>query len=998
MISQLKLYSLLILFLLNTGFAVFPEAQAVPLANRFADVPPGGFGYPFITNITPDQYNAHVQNWGFAADDNGILFTANLQAVLRYNGVEWEQIRIPGNRCFSILAVEESRINSKWDENKDKHPPDGVRIFAGGLGELGYLVFEQSADTPLTPGYKFESLRHLIPDTITFEHVWRIAAGRNGVVFYTNFHLFHYDGNEITVHTARSRFSAIIEMDGDVYVRESQYGLKKVSRERLIPWHRGDFFSSINLRSYFKAGNGTFFCSYYECYRYESGEFQPFVNEASDYLKENFIDEARVLSDGTIVIATRNGGIVRMTSEGHLIQILNEESGLISNTVYSIFEDNMGSVWAATINGIARIDFQLPLYRYDQRNGLGEAANRTTVWNGLLFVSTSRGVYMLDSGGKARYFGGKTFCHQFFHHKENLYVVCSGSLYHFDGRTFNEVAAQASDAVAVWDDDIVVMAHEVSLSLAVLNPGSLDFLYHTDEVAVRPNSIVVCPEKNIWIGTDSHGLIRIELKFENREITGHSVHYYLQMQDSDRSQRVSVTTIGGNPVFLATGKGLQQFDPESGTMSRILDFGPMFSEPDRQILLAEEDASGNVWFRSGRQYQAALLQDDGSYAIQTDIFRRIDDRQINAIYPDENGQVWFATERGLVRYDTKKRYDTQRAYLTSIGSVFVRSDSLVARGPNKEPLILEYNDNELRFTYAAASYLVPDLTEYRVMLDGFDRRWSAWTTDIQKDYTNIPEGRYAFFVEAKNVYGVISASYPFHVTILSPWYRTWWAYILYFLTSSGILFTVYRIRVNQILRLHKIRNAIASDLHDEISATLSSISFFARAIEDDRIKGDKSRFVNLISESAGSAKEKITDIVWAINPENDDWASFLSKCRRFASDLLESKNINYELHIDQQVPGTLGMQQRQNLWLIFKELVTNTVRHSEASNVEISLRYKGRILILVVDDDGIGMDPKAPASGSGLENIRRRIGILGGTYSLDTAHGRGTRWMIRFRM
>ena len=83
-------------------------------------------------------------------------------------------------------------------------------------------------------------------------------------------------------------------------------------------------------------------------------------------------------------------------------------------------------------------------------------------------------------------------------------------------------------------------------------------------------------------------------------------------------------------------------------------------------------------------------------------------------------------------------------------------------------------------------------------------------------------------------------------------------------------FLVYRYRIISALRVEKTRNNIAN-LHDEVSATLTGISYFAEAIQRDKDNERKQYFMNLITESATDAKEKITDIVWAVTPENDNW-------------------------------------------------------------------------------------------------------------------------------
>lgn len=216
--------------------------------------------------------------------------------------------------------------------------------------------------------------------------------------------------------------------------------------------------------------------------------------------------------------------------------------------------------------------------------------------------------------------------------------------------------------------------------------------------------------------------------------------------------------------------------------------------------------------------------------------------------------------------------------------------------------------------------------------------------------------------------------------------------VLLVLFLSGFL--VYRSRILGVLKEEKTRNKIASDLHDEVSATLTGISFFAEAIKKDKDPKKQKHFMDLITESAGDAKEKISDIVWSITPENDDWEKFLSKCRRYASDLLESKEVQYELKIAESVSGKLDMYTRQNLWMIFKEILTNIVRHSNADRVDIIIDTEGPVFKIVMQDDGIGFNPESETFGNGLKNISNRAKSIGARISLDSEPKMGTRWRL----
>jgi signal transduction histidine kinase len=202
------------------------------------------------------------------------------------------------------------------------------------------------------------------------------------------------------------------------------------------------------------------------------------------------------------------------------------------------------------------------------------------------------------------------------------------------------------------------------------------------------------------------------------------------------------------------------------------------------------------------------------------------------------------------------------------------------------------------------------------------------------------------------------------------------------------------------LEVERTRMRIARDLHDDLSATLSSITYFTQAIsgEDQKKLTETSRnYLNLISESATDSQEKIHDIIWTINSEFDSWEQLFLKLRRYAADLLDSQCIKYRLDIPTQLSAkSLGMEQRRNLWLIYKELLNNLVRHSKANQVEITLSLKGGRIILIVKDNGVGFDLEDGLQGNGIKNIRRRSEDLGGSCKVDTVPGEGTSWIIWF--
>lgn len=936
-------------------------------------------GFPFIQNYEHEDYSGFVQSWGFTQDDNGIIYVANRLSTLQYKGLHWDKISIPKNRVNSVAF-----LNGK--------------VFIGGTDEFGYL---QNSTTEESVLLEYYSLRDLISDTLSLGDFWEIFESKDNIFFRSNNFLIKYDQQkkEASYWNPELRFSYLFDYQGVPHVRSALVGVLRFEQDQLIKTEWGNFFSERPLSSVFRILGKEIFCSFELCYTKEGNKFEKFELEPLSYLLEHGIDETISLKDNTILFATRGGGIVQVDSEGNLIRIINESTGLINDTVYGLFEDRDGAVWVATIDGISRISFHLPFKRFDQRQGITRYINSMIEHNGIFYSTNTSGIYIYDRlQNRFNHINIESGCRGFFPVSNNLYTVCNGLLYLIEGQNALLVKTgniTTSVVGVIEEPNKVFLANSLSQSVGFLEKDSLKIEYSFNSITNSFNSISIDKSRNVWLGSDANGLFRINLIYNDKKIVDHKVSQFLnELNNPDDSKRVLVTEVDSEPAFLTWGAGIQRYDVKKEEFYLETSFGDFFSDTTRQYFRVEEDDLNNVWFRSGSAFQVALKKENEFYELNEGILNLISDGQNNDIYADEDSGIWFSIDRGFTYLPANSELERNEGFYTQIDKVLVRNDSLINGGSNIQKDILKYEDNELRFTYAAASYDAPEKTEYRVKLSGFEDDWSRWTSETFKDYTNIPEGDYSFYVQAKNVYGTISEGSPFYFSVLPPWYRTWWAYILYLMLVTAMFYSIYKVRINQLLKVERMRTKIASDLHDEVSATLTGISYFAEAVRRDKNKAKKEHFISLITESAGDAKEKITDIVWSINPDNDDWGMFLSKCRRYASDLLESKNIKYELKIVDKISGKLPMEVRQHLWMIYKEMLTNAVRHSNASRLDIIMDMDGRYLKLIVQDDGQGFDSNNQKAGNGVSNIKRRAEAINATLEIDSEGGFGTRWRL----
>ena len=214
------------------------------------------------------------------------------------------------------------------------------------------------------------------------------------------------------------------------------------------------------------------------------------------------------------------------------------------------------------------------------------------------------------------------------------------------------------------------------------------------------------------------------------------------------------------------------------------------------------------------------------------------------------------------------------------------------------------------------------------------------------------------------------------------------------------LFNRYQLRrkIKEQDALLAVRNNIAKDLHDEIGSTLTSIKILSE-VSEKNLQKDQARtsgFLQKITEQSAAAQQGISDIVWAVKPENDKLENIVIRMREYVAQTLESKNVHTVINIEEGVlDKTLDMNQRRDLLLVFKEAVNNIAKYANATQVQVKLERINNDLQLQVVDDGGGFDMDKQTSSSGLKNMQARATSLKGMLTIFSKPGKGTAITLR---
>ncbi|GAB2776826.1 hypothetical protein GCM10010465_24370 [Actinomadura fibrosa] len=323
-----------------------------------------------------------------------------------------------------------------------------------------------------------------------------------------------------------------------------------------------------------------------------------------------------------------------------------------------------------------------------------------------------------------------------------------------------------------------------------------------------------------------------------------------------------------------------------------------------------------------------------------------------------------------------------------VGNKPLQADSVITY---KKLLKLPYNKNSVSFNYTILDYLSPETMNYEYRLEGHDENWIEAGERKYIAYTNLPPGDYT--LKVKPASNIIPNAQPALLGILidTPFWLTWWFVLLVVFLIIGAFYVFYRYRINQVLEVQRVKNNISSDLHDDIGSRLTSIQFLSALSRRKFINGEDTRsYLEGIDEEVQASSEALNEIVWNIKMDDESLEDIVAKMRRYTGEVFENFGITYNMEIGADFKGKkMGMQKRREIFLIFKELLNNIRKHSEATSINIYISVQRNMFYLSVADDGKGFDPTIETQRHGLKNLRARIEKWKGEININSELNRG---------
>jgi len=746
----------------------------------------------FIVNFKKEDLGRGTQTWQIKAHDKNHIYFANKKGLLQYNGSDW--LLMPVNNKTDVRTV--------FVSDKDK------RIYIGANDECGY--FTTSANGEL----KYTQLEDdLIKENQLAGAYWNIFEVDNIIYFISERHILKQIDNKISAIYSEDKIDCSAMVDDVLYIGTTN-GVKMLVGSTFIPIPNSEMVNGKTIRSITSFRDGFLIATAFNgLFLYEDGKVSPFITGQEDFMRRHEIFSIAV-SEKFIAIGTIHRGLLLMQNGTFAPQFYNEENGLQNNTILSISFDKQEDLWLGLDDGISYITLSQSLtnlYTYPRSKGAGYVS---MVKDDILFLGTNRGLFYTKWPAQANEqsnnihfaeslsgqvwglenYNGDFFCL----HDKGLYLLKKEGDVELipDTRGVTSLTPHETDPSKCW-----VSTYSGLLLLEKKN-GRWNIFRELEGVKNWPKNLAFSSPDTLWLSRFNTGVDRFII--DTTDYSVKDVSFYDKSKGFESTKDMLTYKVNGK-VFFLSQTGFYEYDSINDIMIPNKEFNRnlnknsfMLTEKDNRLYnltqnaiqiadISEDNMLTSVKTYSLAQSQISLIQSHEALNIINDS---------TVIIPNENGFALLNTQIDMA-------YEKHDLFIKSVYAPYPKDSLLYTNNYLNRKVYpsIDYENNALRIEYDIRSFGQNSTVEFRYKLSP-SQEWSEYTSSTVKEYSNLREGDYHFIVEAKHENGEVSST-EFSFTILPPWYRTTYAYIIYVFLAILFIPLLYHIEERRITKRKK---------------------------------------------------------------------------------------------------------------------------------------------------------------------------------------------------
>lgn len=838
---------------------------------------------PFINNYSSETFKAGRQNYCGVQDQRGLLYFANSDgSVLEFDGQNWNKIRVSDVGAVTSLCVDNDNT-----------------IYVGGKNMIGYLKPTKNGSLV------FQSIKQKIPKQYTdFREIWDIFITEDSTIFFQTFDMiFLYKNDSITVlpienYFADGLFLMSYQINKKIYTYVKYKGLYILENNDLKFIEKSKIINNSFSRGIvdYKQDSLIIFTWFDGAFTMKDGKIKKKTTPIDNIITNNLY---KVISFKNKYYGFQlySGGLLITDKDFNIIQLINSNNGLEDGRINSAFFDNQENLWLSKENGIASIYLFSPFSSFTRNYGFDNESTSfsSKLYNNVLHIATSSGVYYK----KWVNFEDKTN-HKVFQQIENesgniktnflnvidnkLTAASDGGLYEIDNYKAN-YSLNLENKKAVRGIKIFRIPQEDPNTLIGLADVIYVFKKINDKWVLSHDvqdigGSYLEQDKNgfFWISDVTLGVYKVKFDANFDNITTTSFDTINGLFGLPNQTNNKVFKIDDEVIF-STNNGLYKYDETNNNFYPYEELNSIIGD-SAIIDYISKDTHGNIWYKekcetkNQTSWELNLLKNtDSGYVKINKPFRPFISKIFSFDQISDSEYIIGGTN-GFIHYDTKitNNYDIKfPAFIRSVkiltknsiifNGSFVSKDSSIAFTQDPDDILtIPHKYGDLRFTFSGNYYQSPDKIEYKYFLEGNDKKWSEWTTENYKDYSNLKQGEYKFQVKARNIYLIESTTASYEFIIQPPWNQTILAYICYFILG-GLLIWLIVYWYTRRLRLQK------EYLEDQVKQRTKEIEQQNDEIKSQRDKlADQNEEIQKINKDITSSIEYAKRIQTAMLP------------------------------------------------------------------------------------------------------------------------------------
>ncbi|MEZ4962412.1 MAG: two-component regulator propeller domain-containing protein [Saprospiraceae bacterium] len=709
---------------------------------------------PKILQFSKKEYLAQNQNWDIAQGKDHLMYFANTGGLLMYDGVRWVLEKLPHKQVIRSVFCS----------------TDG-RIYTGAYGAAGY--WEKGNKNRL----KYTSLLDTIPvEQASTEEYWHIVQVGKAVIFQSFSLIIVFDGEKTRAikPPGNTMFAQLV---GNQLILPTIYdGLFYFSPNGSFNKISGsEIFSGKRVASILPAQQGGFLvCTQNSgIYAFQDGHFTQWKSRVNEELEKWQLNKAIQMANGDYVFGTILNGIFVTDRTGTIRYHINKENGLQNNTVLSLFEDEANNLWVGMDKGIDLVAMNSPLIFYQDKSGEIGTVYAALLFEHRLYIGSNQGLFYkpfppaahetftLVNGTQGQVWQLKAFDNQLIGgHNAGTFCIKNGQPAFLTTRT----GSYCSVAHPTQNNLLLQGTYTGIIVLEKNAKGEWAFRNELAGYNQPARSLCFDAQGHLWVKQPRNNLTMLTLDKDARQVSG--LKAFENGEDFHSKLYLELLKFGPD-FFIQADSLFLQLDPTSETL-RFAKLPDNIHQQPANFKLVPGKAG--EWFKVFPN-KVVFIQEDKATELYVTL--PFDNEQI---IPLNDSIYLFCEEEGYGLFNTRLTGQYPARVLTDpfITAVFIHGDSsLLQNGGNGGKLmILQPWENNLKFNFTQPLYLrQPDL---RYRLSGFDEKWSPFGNIYEKEYTNLPPGKYAFEVEAQDS----GKSCSFDFVIRKRWYQALWLKII----------------------------------------------------------------------------------------------------------------------------------------------------------------------------------------------------------------------------